>query len=183
MLLRKLLGCCLRKFQGFSLYRKIAKFLRLRIRIIETTEEDTVKVHRWFNPGCDIPISHNPNVTNFVAKNGKDVIGFIQLVRHSQDSPYTGYWLFSLTVKTLYRGWGIGEELSRAVMEKAKQENARELSLLVRQDNYKAINLYKKLGFERKISLALEEKLEEEKNKTGRRRMVMSKVLFGEITR
>lgn len=177
MLLRRLLGYCLRKIQGTHLYRKVAKVLRQGIIVTEATEEDMERVHHWFNPEREVKVIPNPNVTNFVAKKGEKITGFVQLVTYPNNTLYPGWWLFSLSVKTLYRGMGIGEGLAKAVIEKAKVYGAKELSLLVREDNNRAINLNKKLGFKRNISLELEEKLKQEAVKTGRRRIIMSKDL------
>jgi ribosomal protein S18 acetylase RimI-like enzyme len=182
MLLKRVLGYALRKVQGFSLYRKIARFLRRGIRIIEATDEDMKQVRGWFDPGREVKTIPNPNATNFVAKKDQEVVGFVQLVTCPNNTLYTGWWLFSLAVKTLYQGMGIGEGLSRVVMERAKQENAKGLYLLVRQDNYKAINLYRKLGFENRIIPALEERLRQERLETGYRRVVLSKALPEEQT-
>jgi len=68
----------------------------------------------------DGPYVRDPNVTNVVASRGVNVIGFAQLVRHSEtDTVRVEYWLFSLTVLALYRGLGIGEALTRHVAELA----------------------------------------------------------------
>jgi ribosomal protein S18 acetylase RimI-like enzyme len=47
-----------------------------------------------------------------------------------------------------FRGRGIGTELMRNTLEKAKNIGLTRVSLSVREDNHTAMNLYKKMGFE-----------------------------------
>ncbi len=47
-----------------------------------------------------------------------------------------------------YRGRGIGETLMRTLIEIAKSNGAKQMTLEVRKSNYVAQNLYSKLGFE-----------------------------------
>ena len=46
-----------------------------------------------------------------------------------------------------YRGQGIGEALVRAALQKAKTKGLTRVELTVRENNTRAIELYKKLGF------------------------------------
>ncbi len=72
----------------------------------------------------------------------------VQLIRHGEGNhPLAGYRLLNLKVQTVYRRMGIGEELTQAVLDKAREEGAKRLSLLVNQDNHRAMQLYHKLGF------------------------------------
>jgi len=142
----------------------------------EASPEDLDHVRLWFNPGRlsehQIP---NPNATNFVAKRKSRIIGFVQLVYHPPEHhPYVGYWLFSLDVRSRWRGFGIGEALSQALVERAEAKGASEVLLLVHNDNKPAIGLYRKLGFRERAIPALDSKLEEEYRTSGRRRIIMS---------
>lgn len=173
--LKKTLVWILVKTQGLPVYRKIASALCRGIVIKEADEKDVRRFHSRFNPRHRQLISSDPNVANFVAKRREEVIGFIQLVRRlEKDYPYTGYWLHSLAVRLLYRGMGIGEGLVQGVIEKAQGEGVKELSLLVRKDNYGAIRLYQKIGFKIKVIPALEERLKKEKLE----RIIMHKELM-----
>jgi len=167
------------KVQRFSAYRNLAGRFIKNIRIGEASETERLLVHTWWNPeysGISVPAS--PHATDFVAKKGTKVIGYVQLVRRSEDfKAEAGHWLFGLLVKPLYRNMGIGEALSRKVIEQARQEGAKELLLLVHEDNRNAVNLYRKLGFERRVIEGLEESLEKERSVTGRRRVVMGLLL------
>ena len=62
-----------------------------------------------------------------------------------------------------------GMYFMRSDMQKAKEEGASDLSLLVFENNYEAIRLYKKLGFKIKLIPALKEQLEKDKLVYGRR--------------
>jgi ribosomal protein S18 acetylase RimI-like enzyme len=106
------------------------------------------------------------------------LVGFAQLLRHADDHfPYEGHWLVNLRVTPWYRGMGIGEELSRRVIQGAKEQGAKELLLIVTEDNRAAVGLYRKLGFERALIPRLEEHLERERQTTGLKRIVMRKAL------
>jgi ABC-2 type transport system ATP-binding protein len=175
----------LSKVQGISVYRRVASSLRTGIEIREADEEDMRLVHDWLNPGqVENTISENLHETCFVAKRGSRVTGCVYLVRRPEQAyPHDGYWLINLMVRTLYRGMGIGEELSRMVMEKSRKERAKGLSLLVNEYNHRAIRLYRKLGFEMRVIPALERELEHERCTLGYRRVLMFACLGGEDER
>ncbi len=177
--LRTYCGAGLQKLQGLEVYRRLAAHLRPSISYVEADEHDMEKYHSTWN--CDpanISYRHDPMVTNFVAKAGRKIVGFIQLVRHPESHyPYTGYWLFGLMVRVPYRGMGIGRELSMKVIEKAEEESAPELKLLVNEKNKAAINLYRQLKFEPVSIPGLEEQLDQECSEIGSRRVAMIRVL------
>jgi len=50
-------------------------------------------------------------------------------------------------VKTEYRGVGIGRALIQATLEGARTAGLTRIELTVREDNERAIHLYRKLGF------------------------------------
>jgi len=179
MKLRKCLGATLRRSQSFGLYRRLATYLSPEFIIREASPVDMAMIEAHFNPASSSPMpAPSPEVTNFIACRKNKVIGFVQLVRHEEDVLFgSGHWLFSLYVWPLYRGRGIGEALSRRVMEQARMENARELSLLLYEDNQAACSMYEKLGFARVIIPELEKMLEEESKSFGRRRIVRRRML------
>lgn len=169
----------LRNLQSLAHYRQFARWLALRVVISVAEEGDMEEVHMLLNPST--PYRHsppNPNVINWIAWRKQKVIGFVQLVNHPPaHHPWTGAWLFSLHVHPPYRAFGIGDRLTLNVIEKAKAQGASELLLAVYQDNIRAVRLYEKLGFCKIILPALEPSLQMEEEKTGRRRIVMSKIL------
>jgi GNAT superfamily N-acetyltransferase len=179
--LRQSAGATLRLIQGFELYRHAARRLVAQdVTICEVTDADKLAVQQWLGP--DIPPKHainwNPNVTDWVARWRGRPSGFVQLVRHPPEhSPYIGYWISGLFVKSPLQGMGIGEKLSWMVIGRACAEGSPTLDLLVFNDNDRAIHLYHKLGFEMHTITELEPQLEKEISQTGRRRVVMRKRL------
>ncbi|MCX6554727.1 MAG: GNAT family N-acetyltransferase [Candidatus Aminicenantes bacterium] len=179
MKLRKMLGSLIRRIQSLGFYRKLTRRSSRCFVFREATQTDMIWVESYSSPNSDSPMQlPSPGVTNFVASRKRKIVGFVQLLREEEsDSLFPGYWLFSLRVWPLYRGMGIGEALSRKVMEQARMESARELSLLVYEDNPAALSLYAKLGFARVIVPELEKMLEEERSASGRRRVVLRRQL------
>jgi GNAT superfamily N-acetyltransferase len=178
--LRRIAGAVMRRFQGLDLYRKIGRRMFSRVRIREATASDRLAVQLWFHSPDrpNHPFPSNPLVTEWAARCGGRLAGFVQLVRHPPEHfPYTGDWLFGLFVKPLYQGFGLGEKLSQAVIERASAEGSPTLDLLVNEDNDRAIRLYLKLGFVRHTIEELEPRLEREREISGRRRIVMRKRL------
>jgi ribosomal protein S18 acetylase RimI-like enzyme len=176
---RQAAGYVLQSFQSFSVYRWLGKQLAPKTVISMADEDDMEAVHKMFNP--DVPYQRenpHPNVVNWVAKRNGKIIAFTQNVYHPEENhPWIGHWLFSLHVRARYRGTGIGEKLTICALDKAKEQNAGEIFLVVFEDNKRAFCLYRKLGFDHITLPALEASLAEEKVKTGRRRIVMRKML------
>ncbi|MGB5218281.1 MAG: GNAT family N-acetyltransferase [Smithella sp.] len=170
-------GKALQKMQSLRLYRWCMKRLAIQVEISEASEDDMEAVHTMFNPGVPYRMQEsNPNVTNWVAKKNRQVIAFTQNIYHLQENqPWLGHWLFSLHVRARNRGAGIGERLTAKVIEKAIEQKATEILLVVFEDNKRAIRLYQKFGFEHTTLPALEPMLAEEKTRMGRRRIVMRK--------
>lgn len=77
--------------------------------------------------------------------NGK-IIGNLNFSGGSRErTSHTGE--FGVSVLKDYWGMGIGEELIRYLINWSRGSGIRKINLRVRQDNLKAISLYKKLGF------------------------------------
>jgi signal peptidase I len=166
-----LFGLGIRKLQGISTYRRAVKLLQIRVEIREADKEEGQQI-------TGHAISPSIDKTIFVAKKGKNIVGYVEWAqRPAQEHPFKGHWLYGLTVRSIYRGSGIGEKLTQKVIEKSVSEGAKELSLLVAENNYPAVKLYRKLGFDRRIIPALEKLLEEEQHATGDRRICMVKSL------
>jgi GNAT superfamily N-acetyltransferase len=169
------INICIKMIQRIPVYRRIVRPLRVRISVREACEEDERKYITWLHPGkTDLPIQSDITCTYFIAEMGGRFIGSVDLVRRpSKYYPHDGYWLSSLSVRTAYRGMGLGEELSKQVISKSKEEGSQVLSLLVREDNYIAIQLYKKLGFQIKVNPELEKQFEQERRAQGRSMILM----------
>ena len=168
-----------KKIHAASLYRRLAGRLATWIHFDEASPQDLITVHRAFTVGVEAsPAGNGRDTTNYVARMRGLVAGFVQLKRYSSETfPFQGFWLLSLQVRPLWRGMGIGEGLTRKVVERAAAERAQELLLLVEEDNWPAINLYDKLGFKRIVIPRLEEQLEEEQLSSGKRRISLRKAL------
>lgn len=178
---RRIAGAGLHLMQGFAPYRYVGRRLATRsVTIREATNAETQEVQRWLNPKGDPSraLHRDPSVTNLVAFRLGQLAGSVHLVRHPPEhSPYVGYWLYSLCVKPLWRGLGVGQALGQAVIETARAEDAQTLDLLVFNDNSPAIQLYRKLGFEMHVIAELEPQLVGESIPSGRRRVGMRKRL------
>jgi ribosomal protein S18 acetylase RimI-like enzyme len=177
---RKIAAVLLKSVQGFKSFRRIARRLRPGVEVIEAGANDLALMDGFFHLDMKRTPEHNdPDVTVFIARGGAKTIGSVRMGRHPEtDFPWSGFWLFSMIVRSRYRGFGIGEMLTRRVIKQALEEGAPELSLLVFSDNLPAVSLYRKMGFERVLSPELEARLEEEEKHTGRRRVVMSRRLI-----
>ncbi|MGV8110549.1 GNAT family N-acetyltransferase [Methanospirillum sp.] len=176
--IKKGAGSLLSLFQSYKLWRVIGKRIFRDISISEASSEDMNTVQMCLNPGnSPRPTELNPLVTNLIATWRGHILGFVQLVRHPPShAPYVGYWLFSLTIfHPLCRGLGIGERLCHAILDHARREGAEEILLIVRQNNRPAVALYQKLGFSQTSLEGLEEKLIQEAETTGKRRITMVK--------
>jgi GNAT superfamily N-acetyltransferase len=171
--------------QRLPRYRAWIKRFRPAFTIQEAGARDLIELYTRLNPGDDaVPPPQTPDAINFVAKHGNQLLGFVQFVRHPQKHfPYVGNWLFSLIVWGRYRGMGVGETLTRRVIEQATTEGAPELFLNVDDDNRPALDLYRKLGFERVVLPVLEEEFIAEGRKNGRRRVTLRKQLSVNIHR
>ena len=177
--IRPLAIALLHRLQGLPGYRRLGRRLAApRLTLRETTPADDLAVHRWLNPqdaAAPVP-QRNPAATHWVAEVDGRLAGIVQLVRHPPEHfPYTGYWLFGLTIKHGWRGLGVGAALSQAVLTRARAEGAPDLKLVVLADNTPAIRLYRKLGFEPYPLPAVEAP-------AGLRRLVLRKLL-AETTR
>jgi ribosomal protein S18 acetylase RimI-like enzyme len=165
LFLKRFASICLRKIQGVPFYKRIVAPLGRGI-IVEEADKKTSDLN---NPCV---------VAHIVAKRNDKVVGFVQLLHYPEgDAPFIGYWLMSLTVRPLFRCLGIGEELTKKVTDKASLLGAKDLSLLVFEDNAAAIKLYEKLGFKHSVISRIEAELEKEKSIFGRRRIAMVKTL------
>jgi ribosomal protein S18 acetylase RimI-like enzyme len=173
--IRKTGAKALLRLHSIPCFRALIKRFSRTCTIREAGVADMMALYSWLNPdGNPTPPPAEPNLTNYVAKRGNELIGFVRLMRHPEtDFPYVGYWLYSLSVKSRYRGMGFGEALTRRVIDQAMAEGSDELFLAVFEDNRPAVDLYLKLGFEHVTLPVIEEEFAAEGRRNGRRRVVM----------
>ena len=91
------------------------------------------------------------NRKTFVYVKDGEYIAEISIIYNKNDVDYSipgkRLYISRIIVKKALRGNGYGKKLMNHVIEYAKKENYEELSLGVNLDNYIALNLYVKLGF------------------------------------
>jgi signal peptidase I len=162
----------LRRLQNHGLYRSAARRLLKGAFIIEATGGDTAAIRN--SAGPDIPDPVPSGVTVFTARRPGRLLGTARLVRVPEsDRPITGFWLFSLTVRTRYRGMGVGETLVRQVLRRSASEGATRLSVSVLEDDIRAFRFCGKLGFTPAVFPAPETRPEYGETPDGRRRVVL----------
>lgn len=91
--------------------------------------------------------SNQNNALNIVAEIDGNIIGSLQFSAGTR--PRTAHaGEFSVSVLKKYWGNGIGTELVKYLIEWCKQTKIiRKINIIVRNDNFSAIHIYKKLGF------------------------------------
>jgi signal peptidase I len=185
------LSWVLRRLQTLKICRIITKSLinsKISYRI--ATERDARELSRFYGYGR-FPEIENPaglfsnrlqapndhGLTFIACKKGKIIGAAILTSIPENQTLYPDLWIFGMKVRTRYRGSGIGEKIMRIVIEKAREEGAFRINLLVFEKNKAAINLYHKMGF-RQISIpGLDKQLEEEAHREPCRRIVMARPL------
>lgn len=93
----------------------------------------------------------NKNRMTFVYTKDEKYIGEVSIVFNKNDEDYTipgiRLYISRIIVKKEFRGRGYGKKLMNHIIEYAKREKYKELSLGVNLDNYIALRLYVELGF------------------------------------
>ena len=175
---RKLFRTLLINVQRTSLYRVASVHKRRGVEILEACDLDLDKVRRTFDLEVEPSPPDDHDTVNYVAKKEEDIVGFAQLVKHSDGETLdNGYYLFSLNVRLLYRGLGIGQDLTKEVMARAKAEGAPELSVITNEDNRTALGLFHKLGFYVRRIQAFDEKGEKKTPLQRRKKAILAKTL------
>ena len=85
--------------------------------------------------------------TGFVWIEAGDVVGNVTVNRAKPES--RRWHISNVAVKPAYRGRGIGRQLVGAALDLARARNGEWSLLQVRHDNAPALEMYRKLGFER----------------------------------
>lgn len=93
------------------------------------------------------------NRKTFIYTKDEEYIAEISIVFNKNDEDYSipgkRLYISRVIVKKDYRGNGYGKKLTNHIIEYAKKEKYEELSLGVNLDNFIALNLYVKLGFDK----------------------------------
>ena len=97
------------------------------------------------------------NRVTYVCEENGALLGEISLVFNMNDPDYTiphkRAYVSHLIVKKDCRRQGIGKALVEQVLEQAKQRGFKELSIGVDLDNFAALQLYTKAGFDRVLAV------------------------------
>lgn len=185
------LSWVLRRLQTLKFYRIIARALiNGKISYHIATAKDAHKLSRLYGyeqlPEIENPVELLKNQLQntddyeytFIACEKEKIIGTAILTSFPKNlALYPDWWIFGMTVRTCYRGSGIGEGLMRMAIEKTSEKGGTRMNLLVFEDNRVAVNLYKKMGFYQISLRELDKQLEEEAERGNRRRIIMSRPL------
>ncbi len=97
------------------------------------------------------------NRVTYVCENEGELLGEISLVFKMEESDYTiagkRAYVSHLVVKKEHRRQGIGRALVEHVIEQAQQMEIKELTIGVDLDNFAALRLYTKAGFDRVLAV------------------------------
>ena len=94
-------------------------------------------------------IVSSPATTLFVARVNDVLVGMLTLVCFQIPTGVRAI-IEDVVVNDKYRGHGIGEELTRAAMERARSAGARTIDLTSRPSREAANRLYQRLGFQQR---------------------------------
>ncbi len=136
--------------QSFKIYRCLIKFfVGKHVIIREMKLEDKEQLR-------DLYLVSMPDIMDGILNFDKDgfwliaesknkISGAMTISKSEKDREL---WLiFGLVVKPLFRGQGIGENLVKEAVKKAKAQGAARIGLFVNRSSNAAVNLYKKAGF------------------------------------
>lgn len=84
---------------------------------------------------------------HFVALDGDTVIGWCDIVPHTNRPVFFHCGTLGIGVVKPYRSQGIGEKLIATALEKAQHIGLTRVELTVREHNKPAVQLYEKFGF------------------------------------
>ncbi len=84
-----------------------------------------------------------------VLRDGQKIVGIAMIVIYNVLTEKRA-WIEEVTIDEKYRGKGLGEQLSKALIEIAKKERVQTVYLSSRPSREAANKLYQKLGFEQK---------------------------------
>lgn len=177
---RRIASLTIRYIQNLQTYRNFAsRFFRGTVTVTDANREESQWIRTYFNAdGFDRLSMICPDAADVIAKRNGKPVAFARWVTANEPYPAIGRFRIEfLFVRTLYRGMGIGELLIQHVIRRVMQKGATELLLFIRQDENRALSLYRKLGFEPVILPELETQLKDEERQYGRRRMVMRRSL------
>lgn len=148
LLLRRCAKAVLRRLYRLSWVRRWRSAHRPRVEVREATGEEWAALASA-RAQAGVPVAALTTHTPFVAAAGERVIGSVVLARLADEQGHVDHWLFALLVDDdRWRGLGVGELLTRAVLDRASADGADRVYLYVVARNVVALRLYQKLGFD-----------------------------------
>jgi len=159
----RVMGNLLRKFQLFKIYKYLVKkFIdvdNISYRQAKANDGNLLaKLYKtYFCPLRRLEVEGLIELFNeslkksdnfeywLLAQNGKKIIGSIMVKKFSKKNSGYEYWMSGPFVKWCYRRIGIGEQLIRFALQKAKQMGAVEVKTCISKRNSTAISFFKKL--------------------------------------
>ncbi|MCP4221628.1 MAG: GNAT family N-acetyltransferase [bacterium] len=124
----------------------------IRIRNVEPEDLAAVEeIERAIFPGHSYPL--------FVFRQYYEITAGLFKVAETTDGKFVGFtighldyqtktgWIMALGVVKEFRKHGVGESLTRVVLQEMQKREARRIKLTVHPENLSAIGLYKRLGF------------------------------------
>ena len=181
----------LQQLHALKPYRVLAKkLIGEKVLYCVATAEDSPDLSRLYGykrfPELGDPVeAFNRQLDNLkgigyylITRVGGRIAGATVIRRFPEnESLYTDWWILSVLVRTRYRRAGIGEGLVRMALQKASEEGAAKMNLLVFEHNKEAVNLYRKNGFLQTSIPRLDDQLEKEARSGGKRRIIMTRSL------
>ena len=86
----------------------------------------------------------NPNSSYFIAKLDDEIVGFAGFLKICDEAN-----IMNIVTKVDKRHLGIGSKLMQALIDEAKKQNLKSITLEVNDKNIPAIKLYEKFNFKR----------------------------------
>lgn len=129
------------------------EIVRLTEATPEVLEDVNTLVHQLSErlPKCSMELLEkiiaNPNVELWVAQDGERVIGMATLAVVMMPEGLRAQ-MEDIVVDEKYRGQGLGEQLSKKLIERTRERKIGVATLSSRADRVAANKLYQKLGFE-----------------------------------
>ena len=93
----------------------------------------------------------SPSSALFVARLDGQVVGALTLALYRIPTGLKA-WIEDVVVDEAARGHGVGEALNRAALEEARRRGAKDVNLTSRPSREAANRLYRRLGFELRVS-------------------------------
>jgi GNAT superfamily N-acetyltransferase len=125
-------------------------------------------------------IVSSPSTVNYLVRSGTATLGFGQLVYRSEGSGcFSGFWIHGIYISPSYRRMGIGNELVRTIVSRARDLGAGEVFIQVSMANRSAVRMYERAGFRNHPGMSgeMEKHLDTLFQQTGVRSVIMSLLL------